>query len=346
MRFAFLSLAAAGLFACAAPSESSEAALQDMLTSEAACLPTLECEAPPLAFQPRGWRHWSSNVVSRLGDPHHRGRDMFANPGAPQHVLGKITYSFSDKDLHGEEVDVFVQRDCGSGWEKVGTAVTTEDGEHATVEGVEDNGGRVYFEIPEAKRLGPGRHRVRLVVAGDGTSADSFIDVVPPDTKIFISDVDGTLTSSENVEYLALLKGKTPETHAGAAEALRALAAKGYRPMYLTARPEILTARTREFLAERGFPPGILHTATATTGAGIGPTAASFKTDEMALLKAKGLVPTYAFGNKTSDSEAYATVPVKANRFFFRIDGTFSGQRLESYESLVGGFSAIDEVCR
>ena len=45
------------------------------------------------------------------------------------------------------------------------------------------------------------------------------------------------------------------------------LAAKGYRPLYVTARPDWLTSRTREFLAKNGFPPGIIHTTTKGTGA-------------------------------------------------------------------------------
>ena len=62
--------------------------------------------------------------------------------------------------------------------------------------------GRYYFDIPAERQLAAGRHRVRLVVAGDGTSTDLFIDIVLPKTPIFVSDVDGTLTSSENVEFL------------------------------------------------------------------------------------------------------------------------------------------------
>ncbi|MBX3231880.1 MAG: phosphatidylinositol transfer protein [Labilithrix sp.] len=345
MRFAFLSLSLL-LAACAVPTEPEEGTSTDDLTTVPACLPTIACEAPKLSYQTRGWRRWSSTLVSRIGDPHHRGRDMFVNPGAPQWVLGKITYGLTDKDLRGEEVDVFVQRDCASGWEKVGTAVTTHDGEHAAMEGVADNGGRVYFEIPRDKRLGPGRHRVRLVVAGDGTFTDSFIDVVPRDTKIFVSDVDGTLTESENAEYLAIAKGVQPGTHPGAPEALRALVAKGYRPMYLTARPEILTSRTREFLEKHGFPPGIIHTSSQTTGAGVGSTASSFKSDEMKLLAEKGLTPTFAFGNKSTDSEAYTSVTGVEHRVFYKIEGAFDGRRIESYEELVPGYEALPEVCK
>lgn len=312
-----------------------------------ACLPAIpECEPPALDFATRGWRRGGASVIlSLLGSPQHRGRDLFVNPGAVQTVIGKFTYGLTDLDLHGEEVDVFVQRDCGSAWEKLGTSITTDDGEHAEVEGVEDSGGRIYFEIPKDKELGVGRHRVRLVVAGDGTFTDALIDVVPPNAPIFVSDIDGTLTSSELVEFGAMLVGATPETHESAPEALRALVAKGYRPMYLTARPEWLTQRSRDFLKERGFPEGVVHTSTALIPS-VGGGASDFKSKEMALLAQKGLVPTFAFGNTSSDSTAYVSVVDPQNRIFYKIDGAYEGRRIEDYGELLPTFEALPAVCK
>ncbi|MBX3231879.1 MAG: phosphatidylinositol transfer protein [Labilithrix sp.] len=361
MRLAFLAAFAVGCSAAAAPPSEQVDPAREAAPAGAdadddddapggggggACLPLRDCEAAPFSFTPRGWRHTiTSNAVTALGSPRHRGRDFFANPGAPQTIIGKFTYGANDKDLVDEEVDVFAQAECDGDWTKLGTAITTKDGAHATVDGVEDDGGRIYFDIPADKRLGPGRHRLRLVVAGDGTFADTFIDVVPEGTKVFVSDVDGTLTSSEEVEAAALLGGFTPETHASAPEALRALAAKGYRPLYLTARPEMLTERTRAFVAERGFPPGLVRTSPFTTGAFQSEKAARFKTAEMDLLAAKGLTPAFGFGNKTSDSNAYAKIPGEQNRIFYKIEGEFSGRRIESYAELLPAFAELAAVC-
>jgi len=342
---------------CSASSGDETGQAEDAVDAATACLPTLECAAPAMPrTQLRSWRHWietptlvTTDPVSGLpSPPNHRGRDLFVSPGARQTIIAHFAYGITDTYLEDEDVDVFVQRDCASGWEALGTATTTTgSAPHAPVEGVSDPGGRLYFEIPEARRLGPGRHRVRLVVQGDGSSTDLFIDVVPPKTRFFVSDVDGTLTSSENIEYAALLVGVTPATHSGAPEALRALAAKGYRPMYLTARPEWLVQRTRDFLEEHGFPPGIIHTTAWELGPVGNGGAAAFKTEELRMLAAKGLVPTFGFGNMPTDSQAYAAaIPVVNNRFFYQISGEFTGRRMDTYDELLPELGRVAAVCK
>lgn len=336
------------LAGCAAATSDLEQT-DDELNTVSACLPSLEC-APPKnapAFQKRGWRHFGTRVTTVQGSARHRGRDLFVNPGAPQTIIGRFAYGLGDKDLEDEEVDVFVQRDCASDWEMLGTA-RTSDGDHAhpTVEGVVDVGGRIYFDVPANRALGPGRHRVRLVVAGDGSSADLFIDVVPAKTPIFVTDIDGTLTSSENAEFVNVVTGHVSSTHASSPEALRALAAKGYRPFYLTARPEWMVGRTRNFLDKYGFPPGIVHTSTTITGAGFGASATSFKTNELAMLAQKGLVPSWGFGNKTTDVAAYATITPDDHRIMFRLDGSIAARRIESYADLLPTFAALPAACK
>ena len=61
------------------------------------------------------------------------------------------------------------------GWHEIGSGVTNDDG-------------RISFDVPKEKTLRGGRHRLRLVVAGDHTSTDLLVDVVPKHTKIFVSD--------------------------------------------------------------------------------------------------------------------------------------------------------------
>jgi phosphatidate phosphatase PAH1 len=180
------------------------------------------------------------------------------------------------------------------------------------------------------------------VVKGDLSTTDVFIEVVDPATPVFVSDVDGTLTTSETEEFTDLLIGQLPDANPSAAEALSTLAAKGVRPFYLTARPEWLTQRTRDFLTLHGFPAGIVHTTLSGVGA-LGGQAVGYKTGELDWLASKGMSPMVAFGNTASDGEAYdnAAVQPLANRIFFQFDDSFGGRRIESYAELLGELGAL-----
>lgn len=288
------------------------------------------------------WNHGAPDSF-----PNHRGRDLYLNPGDPQWILGKFAYGKDDNDLEDEQVDIWLLRDCGSKWELLGTSLTSDDdifgnGPNDPVEGVSDDGGRVYHKIPAEKELGLGRHRLRLVVRGDLSGTDIYIEVVPKGTPIFVTDIDGTLTESEYIEFSALLQGELPPIHPDAAEAFSILVSKGYRPMYLTARPEWLGQRTRDVLTANNFPPGIVHTTVTDTGA-VGGSAVDYKTGELAMLKARSLQPSLGFGNAESDAEAYENGGIQpvADRFFYQFDDVaFGGTRIESYTQLLEDFKA------
>lgn len=322
------------------------------------------CSASPTdpPYEKRRWNNWVSNLVVRSGPFSHRGRDAFFVANQPQWVLGKFAYGTVDKDLKGEDVDVFVQVGCGGDWKKLGTAVTTgerdetakvviggqtkdvsivadaskaaDDDDH-WVEGVANTGGRVYFPISEP--LPVGHHRIRMVVAGDGTFADQFIEVLPENTRMFVSDVDGTLTErkpgdpavvcDEESDFPAFLGQRQPAVHEHVAPTFQRLVELGYRPFYLTARPEWLTPHTREFLRAgaredgRGdLPRGIVHTTLTKLGR-FNEAAEAFKKGELRRLAAKGLHPTFGFGNRLSDVATYEEHKVQY-RYFFENDPT------------------------
>lgn len=279
------------------------------------------------------------------GSPRHRGRDLYLRAGDPQWALAKFAYGALDDDLKDEDVDVYLLRGCAT-WERLGTATTTNDNEHATVEGVEDTGGWVYVSIPPASALGPGRHRLRFVVRGDHSTADQFIEVLPATARFAVSDVDGTLTDDENAAFTALLTGTQPDANPGAAEALWALARRGYRIFYLTARPEWLAAKTHEWLALRGFPPGNVHTTLSATGA-VGAPAQTFKEAELAAHQARFPASVaYAFGNTDTDFGAFSAAGVSPSRAYsYLFDPGARGTRHDDYRTLVAGFGALPLVC-
>ncbi len=306
------------------------------------------CDASPPDPGPKSsWNDFLSNGIAVFGAAH-RGRDLFLNPGDPQWVIAKFAYGAPvDKDLKGEDVDLYLLRGCQGAWEKLGTAKTTKENAHPTVEHVEDSGGHVYFQIPADKALGLGRHRVHLVVKGDLSSTDVFLEVVPKGQPMFVTDVDGTLTITETEEYKSLLTGAVSPAHPDAAKVLTILAKKGYRPMYLTARPEYLIGRTREFVTTQGFPAGIVHTTQGLTGA-LGGAASTFKTDELAWIAAHGLVPAWSFGNTATDAAAYEAAKLlpKNQRIMFQFDDTVSGaRRIETYSTLLPEVTALPALC-
>jgi hypothetical protein len=303
----------------------------------ALCDPIPSCDVPPPKL----------DGGATPTDNNHRGRDMFYVEGDEQWVLAKFADTgILDVDLKGETVQIFLLRGCEGEWEPLGSGVTTKDGIHPTIEGVDDTGGRLYFKIPADKALAPGRHRIHMIVESDKSTADQYIDVVPPGTPFFISDVDGTLTTYEEEEFWKLLTGSTPEINPFAAQAMQVLASKGYRPMYMTARPEFLYKRTREFVDVRGLPRGIIHTTLNKSGA-LGGEAVTYKTGELAMLAAKGLVPAYVFGNTDSDAEAYHNGGIQPldHRVFFQFQDTFGGRTIQSYGELLEEFNALPDLC-
>lgn len=303
------------------------------------------CDAPlPDPGTATGW----NSIIPPFGDPNHRGRDMFYNPGDAQWIMAKFAYGSLDDDITGEFVDMYVLRDCGETWEFLGTATTTNDGEHATVEGVEDTGGRIYFQIPKEKELGLGWHRIHMVVKGDLSSTDLYINVVEKGAPIIVSDIDGTLTTYETEEFVALAAGSLPAMQQDASNLFNIFAKKGYNIFYMTARPEWLGARTRAFFTQYGFPRGIVHTTLTKSGA-LGSEAATYKTNELKMIADRGLVPTYAFGNTASDADAYfnAGIMPDDHRVFIQFDdAVHKGRRIEQYTELLGEAGALAPVCQ
>jgi len=316
-------------------------------TDGGACPPPPACNAaPPDPGPARAWRHAAPG-----GAPNHRGRDLFVIPGAAQWIIGNFLYGLGPLEggLQDEEVDIYLLRNCGTTWEKLGTKLTTgATPSHPKVEGVDDAPGRMFFEVPVGQALGLGRHRVRLVVGGDLSAVDMFMEIVPPNTPMFVADMDGTLTDSETAQFFAILTGTIPNANPDAATALNILASKGYRPMYLTARPEWLVKTSQDWIVAKGFPPGILHT-TLVGGGATGPAASMYKTEELAMLAQRMLKPAYAIGNTNTDADAYnaGNVQPLTNRIFFQYtDTAWNGRRIEAYSALLPEFSALPLVCR
>jgi hypothetical protein len=93
--------------------------------------------------------------------------------------------------------------------------------------------------------------------------------------------------------------------------------------------------RTRAFLQEHAFPPGVVCTERNKTG-DYGASAATYKKRELQRIAASGVRIEWAFGNMPSDAEAYHAVIPNARRVLYRRDDkAYGAQRIESYAELL-----------
>lgn len=318
MRFKPMSLlilsAALTLVACGQANDPSK--LQSEATFAPTCGVTPVCDATPAIGKKTGFLS-----ARPKGSAYHFGKDFYLNETEDQWVIAKFQYGnylFRSPLVH-ENVDIQLLRDCGTSWETLGKSLTSAKGEHADVLEIADEGGMLFFKIPAEKRLGLGRHRIRLVVSGDQSATEVFLEILAQDTQLFVSDVDGTLTTSELIEGVASILGTLPPAHPGAAALFQSLTKKGYRPLYLTARSTNLVQRTRDFVHSKKFPAGVIQTSSAPTFGISGAKAAAYKSEVLQGLEDRGFRIAYGFGNRAVDAEAFANASLPdASKYFFK----------------------------
>jgi hypothetical protein len=170
--------------------------------------------------------------------------------------------------------------------------------------------GAVDFVFAGDSRLPLGRWRVWAVIEGDGSCAEGGIFVYPVGTRFIVTDIDGTLTTSDE-EFMQQIANTAyyPKQHPGATRLHRTWAAKGYEQLYLTARPFGGRMLSRAWLRDDDFPFAYMQTAPNFV---FGDPAAKYKGDFVNDVEAKGFSIDYAYGNAESDFNGYieAGVPL------------------------------------
>lgn len=270
-------------------------------TTTPAPLTDTQCPGAPDAGPATDFRHISSSLVADL-TPHHRGIDLIAaDDDATQTLAGAISYGPTDKALEDEDVELFA---CiASQWKSIG--VTRTDGE-----------GRFTFALTGGDRLPVGMRDLYLSVTGDRTGA-AFIGVVAPHgTHAIISDIDGTLTASENAYPESLATGGDVAAQPGAPDALQMLAAKHYLVVYVSTRGDRFTQDTRDWFAAKSFPRGPLRLPTAIVTLP-GTDTVTFKAGAIQSLAAFAVGA--GFGNRQTDIDAYTQSGLPADRIFLKL---------------------------
>jgi phosphatidate phosphatase PAH1 len=276
-------------------------------------VPDVRCAGSPATGPSRGFRSFRHSIVTRFSHARHRGVDLIATSTDDQTLRGKLAYGVVDKSLEHEDIELFA---CIAGnWQTLGTTRTNDDG-------------RFALQLQGANRLPVGLRNIYGSVVADRSSVRFLAYIAPPGSPIMVSDVDGTLTSSESSFVKAVFLGRGVRAQPGAAEALRLAAASGYQIVYLTARSERFTDATRAWLAQQGFPRGPLRLApTLVTKPG----SATVAYKERAL---RDLAPfeVRALGNRNSDVSAYTGAGIPASHIFIKLP-EYSGELTKALSS-------------
>jgi len=298
-------------------------------TEGAAGLPDVRCAGAPDAGPAGDFRHFTSSVISHLGDAKHRGFDLVASASSPtQRLEGWISYTVLDKALEDEDVDVFA---CRAGqWRPVGTARTDDEGHFA-------------LDLSGADRLPVGMRDLFVSVKGDRTGVGFLGYVAPDGARLIVSDVDGTLTSSENAFLETITLGIEPGARAGAAQAYNAATARGLQLIYVTARGNQYTTDTREWLDHKGFPRGPVRLSPSFLTLPGGDTV-DYKTQTIAALSNAGLEVAAGVGNRASDVTAYTNTGVTPDRIFIEMPEYASEVQPLLDAGAAIGFATYDEL--
>lgn len=250
--------------------------------------------APPKT----GFNRLSSKIAAVTG-ARHRSQDLIVPPRTVTDFSAKFAYGPTWKDLEGERVQVYVDN-CG-GWVNLGAVTTDGDG---------------YATLPVNVLLGTGQYELRFVARGDASQTRSTLWVLPAGTHLTVTDIDGTLTTTDTELFKQLFDGSYVPTAYGSAQALtRAHAERGHVVVYLTGRPSWLIDQTRAWLTGRGFTAGPVHLADSNAEIlPIDSSVGAYKEAWLDELEDHGYTIDVAYGNATTDIHAYTGAGIAPSR--------------------------------
>ena len=281
------------------------------------------CSKPP-TVKVSGFRHKRSKMISKTGAPNHRGIDLIANEDdTQQRIAGKLAYGKFDKDVDDEDAEIFACFE--SGWKSVGTVRSNDDG-------------RFLLTLAANARLPTGMRDLYVVALGDGSGAYFVGYVAARGTKVVVSDVDGTLSWSENSIIKSVIKRSHDIGHRP--NAPEALAQLPYPIVYTTARGDVFIDITRRWLERHGFPRGLLRLSTGAF-ARPGEKAISYKT---ATLEALPVQIAAGIGNRRSDITAYTRIGLDGKKILIHLPEYEGEVRKELEAGRAIGFASYSEL--
>ncbi len=293
-------LALALMAGCLAPGDDDDSATQPTGRS------TLDCPEPgglPFTTQTTSWTAPGTQEVFMDTVPGYGGLDALGPLEATATITGVMARNdgFLAAPIVGEWVSAWAFDDVG-GWYELGRAQTDFDQ------------GRYVLDVARGA-VPPGDARFYGVLEGARHCVDHGVFTWPPGTRVIVTDIDGTLTLSDD-ELSAQLSDYdyVQQAWPGAVELTTTWQGKGYGVVYLTARTDELRSITRPWLDATGFAYGPLSTSPELV---LGGTAAAYKAGFLRrLLDDLEWDIVAVYGNASSDIEAYAEVGIPLDRTF------------------------------
>jgi hypothetical protein len=226
------------------------------------------------------------------------GASPSAGPSAYRGAKARTTPTggLFTRPLPGERVSLWSYDTAAAAWQEIGSAETDDDG---------------AYEVAGAGFVAATGQPVYSMLEADGSCAEHYDYLLPPGSKVIVTDIDGTLTTDDG----ELLKQVADDTYTplmmtAGDRLMKTWAMKGYPIIYLTARPHVYRNETRVWLRDLGFPTGPVITSASTD-------AAVYKTAWLQrMLASFGWTAVAVYGNADTDIIAYENAGVPKDRTF------------------------------
>ncbi|WP_083938179.1 LNS2 domain-containing protein [Algicola sagamiensis] len=209
------------------------------------------------------------------------------------------------KDLEDEYIQAYIYGTNMPHWQPLGRYKTNSDG-------------IAEVELPG---LPAGQYRVKTVVMGDLTQAEGYITVLDSTRKAVVFDIDATLTKSNAEQIKDYLELELAEPRPGAYRLVKEYMERDYQVIFLTARVYWYSSGTRNWLSMMGLPEGILRLSRNNGDSLFRP--AQYKAEFLQDIQSKGVEIYRAYGNATTDVEAYAQAGIPKEETY--IIGEYAG---------------------
>jgi hypothetical protein len=238
---------------------------------------SLQCPAPgdlPFRTVSNGFQMSSNKTISMMDTRFKdEASDTIGNPGGPfasvyldqaaTPTSDPIAYhgvkartganqGLEETPLVGEYVSAWYV-DNTAKWVSLGRAMTGEDGS---------------YDLPSNGYVADNASPVYAMLEADGSCAASYNLLLAPGSKVIVTDIDGTLTTSDQ-ELITQLGDESyvPMMMTAANTLMQTWAMKGYPIIYLTARANEFRAETSQWLGMENFPIGATITGSNSTDA-------------------------------------------------------------------------------